>query len=799
MYPKDYSPSWFRLYLVLLIGLAAAPLQILAATPPTTAEPPPTNHLAGETSPYLLLHAHNPVEWYPWGPEALERARREDKPIFLSVGYSTCYWCHVMERLVFTRADIAAQMNQRFINIKVDREERPDLDRIYMTATHLMTGHGGWPNSVFLTPDLEPFFAGTYFPPEEAHGRPSFPQVMEAVDQYWTDRRAEVLQIAARMTELIREYESGRQTPPMAPDSVLVNRTLAAVKGRYDTYNGGFGGAPKFPPSIRLEALLEAWKREDDQAALDMASHTLEAMALGGIYDHVGGGFHRYATDAQWHVPHFEKMLYNQAQLAANYTRAYQTTGEEAWRRKAADIFTFVAREMTHPDGGFYSALDAETEAVEGLYYLWTREAIEETLGTEAEAFFEVYDLAPMPEGEGSVLYQRQPLEKAAQQLETTLEALLKRRAQWRERLLAKRTQRLYPLLDDKVLTAWNGMMIGAYAQGYQMLGDPTYRLAAERAAEFVLQHLQKPDGGLQRVYRLQVAKYDAYLEDYAFLAQGLLQLYRATDEPRWLHQGQRLADAMVERFWDQTDHGFFFVEGGGDLIVRSKNAQDAALPSANAVATHVLLELAQLTGQASYHQRAGETLFAFGGVMHASPAGFVHLIGAAQRYLEAGEQGLSPLALSGPAALQSHDSKAPAIAVRAFATVARPTPGQDFHLEAHLQVPPGWHINANPASAPELIPTSLTLNTDLPLELVGLDYPPAEPFYSTLTQDTLAVYQNDVALTARVRLEEGARLGQQSQVRLLVQYQACDDSRCLPPAEWSGAVDLQVGNSSDR
>ena len=784
------SPAW--LYWALAVGLAAFHGSEAAPPAAATAELAPANHLAGETSPYLLLHAHNPVEWYPWGPAALERARREDKPIFLSVGYSTCYWCHVMERLVFSQPHIAAQMNQWFVNIKVDREERPDLDRIYMTATHLMTGHGGWPNSVFLTPDLQPFFAGTYFPPEEAHGRPSFPQVMEAINKYWNGQRAEVLQIATRMTELIREYESGRQTPPMAPDSVLVNRALTAVKGRYDTYNGGFGGAPKFPPSIRLEALLEAWEREGDQAALDAVSHTLEAMDLGGIYDHIGGGFHRYATDAQWRVPHFEKMLYNQAQLAVNYARAYRVTGEEAWSRKAADIFVFVAREMTHPEGGFYSALDAETETVEGLYYLWTREAVEEVLGDEAEAFFEVYDLAPMPEGEGDVVYQQEPLEKVAVRMEMTLVSLLERRAQWRARLLARRTERLYPLLDDKIVTAWNGMMIAAYAEGYQVLGDPAYRRAAEKAADFVLRHLQKP-AGLQRVYRQDVAKYDAFLEDYAFLAQGLLQLYRVTDDPRWLRQGRRLVDAMVDRFWDEADHGFFFVEGGGDLIARSKNAQDAALPAANAVAAHVLLDLAQYTGEAGYHQRAGQTLFAFGGVMQASPSGFVHLIGAAQRYLETNWQTAPIVALPYPPASAALGGTAPPIEVRAFATVTRPAPGQDFRLEAHLQIPPGWHINANPASAPELIPTSLTLNTDLPLELVGLDYPPAVPFYSSLTQDTLAVYQDEVALTARVRLNRQVRLGQQSQVRLLVQYQACDEDRCLPPAEWSGAVALEV------
>ncbi len=377
-----------------------------------------SNKLVGETSPYLLLHAHNPVDWHPWGKEALARAKAEDKPIFLSVGYSTCYWCHVMERLVFSDPQIAALMNEDFINIKVDREERPDIDRIYMKATQLITQHGGWPNSIFLTPGLQPFFAGTYFPPEDAHGRPSFPRVLGIMQQHWRDERGKVLEIAAELTAAIRKMESGREMVAMAPDSVLVVRVLAAIQERYDAINGGFGGAPKFPPGMRLELLMADVERFEKGAAPQIVLHTLAQMARGGIYDQMGGGFHRYSTDAEWQVPHFEKMLYNQAQLVRLYLRAYELTEEPRWRFVAQDIFRFVAREMTATDGAFYSALDAETEAEEGKYYVWTEEELAVVLGAEAELFWTVYGLAPMPEGEGQVLFLETSWAEAAVDLE---------------------------------------------------------------------------------------------------------------------------------------------------------------------------------------------------------------------------------------------------------------------------------------------------------------------------------------------------------------------------------------------
>jgi uncharacterized protein YyaL (SSP411 family) len=747
-----------------------------------------SNKLVGETSPYLLLHAHNPVDWYPWGEEALARAKAEDKPIFLSVGYSTCYWCHVMERLVFSDPQIAALMNEDFINIKVDREERPDIDRIYMKATQLITQHGGWPNSVFLTPALQPFFAGTYFPPEDAHGRPSFPRVLGIMQQHWRDERGKVLEIAAELTAAIREMESWRDLGAMAPDSVLVARVLAAIQGRYDAINGGFGGAPKFPPGMRLELLMADVERFEKGAAPQIVLHTLAQMARGGIYDQMGGGFHRYSTDAEWQVPHFEKMLYNQAYLVRLYLRAYELTGEARWRFVAQDIFRFVAREMTAPDGGFYSALDAETEAEEGKYYVWTEEDLAVVLGAEAELFWAVYGLAPMPEGEGQVLFLETSWAEAAVDLELEEQQLRRRIEPLRQRVLAARSKRIYPLLDDKVLTAWNGLMIEAYARGFEVLGEVEYRRAAERAADFVLQRLRREDGGLSRVHRLGTSQHAGYLNDYAFLMRGLTVLHRATGEQRWLQAAQELSGEMVARFWDREAGGLFFAEAGGELIVRSKGAQDSALPSGNAVAAHALLDLAELTGEVRYRNRAAQILHAFGGVMRAQPSASVHLAAAAERYLRSAAVRVSLPVVAEAVMVDS------LVGIRVELPTSPLVAGETFAVTVHLTVREGWHINANPPSGDSLIPTSLTVNADLPLGFGGVHYPAGQDYIFPALAETLSVYEGEVTLWADLLLPEKAA-GMAGDLRLLVQYQACDDARCLPPAELSRSVHLVVAD----
>lgn len=745
-----------------------------------------SNKLLGETSPYLLLHAHNPVDWYPWGEEAFARARAEDKPIFLSVGYSTCYWCHVMERLVFSDAEIAALMNKDFINIKVDREERPDIDRIYMMATQLITQHGGWPNSVFVTPDLQPFFAGTYFPPKDAHGRPSFPRVLGVMQQHWREERGKVLEIGEQLTEAIREMESGRELVAMAPDSVMVSRVLETIEGRYDAINGGFGGAPKFPPGMRLEWLMADAERFAGDAAQQIGLHSLQQMARGGIYDQIGGGFHRYSTDAEWLVPHFEKMLYNQAHLVRLYLRAYELTGQEHWRFIAEDIFRFTAREMTAPEGGFYSALDAETEAEEGKYYVWTEEQLALVLGEDADLFWAVYGLAPMPEGEGQVLFIETPWAEAADESALEISELRQRIEPLRQRILVARSKRIYPLLDDKVLTAWNGLMIEAYARGFEVLGQVEYRQAAERAADFVLDNLRREDGSLWRVHRLGASRHAGFLDDYAYFVRGLTVLHRATGEQRWLQAARELSDEMVARFWDGEAGGLFFAEAGSELIVRSKSAQDSALPSGNAVAAHALLDLAELTGEVRYRNRAAQILHTFGGGMRAHPSASVHLVAAVERYLRSVAPNVqqSPLAHS-----VAGDSL---VKMRVELPGVLPKAGETFAVAVHLRVREGWHINANPSSGDLLIPTSLTLNADMPLGFGGVRYPPGRDYVFPALAETLSVYEGEVVLWADLLLPEKAA-GTSGDMRLLVQYQACDEARCLSPTELIRRVRLEI------
>lgn len=741
------------------------------------------NQLLGQNSPYLLLHAHNPVNWYPWGDEALTKARSEDKPIFLSIGYSTCYWCHVMERLVFSDPDIAVQMNKHFVNIKVDREERPDIDRIYMTATQLLNRHGGWPNSLFLTPDLKPFFAGTYFPPEDAHGRPGFPRVLDTMQREWSENRGEVERIADKLAEAISELEAGQQAPAMQPDSVSVERVLVSLRGRYDGLNGGFGGAPKFPPYIRLKLLMAAPERLDDELFRRIALHSLEAMAHGGISDQIGGGVHRYATDAGWKVPHFEKMLYSQAQLTQLYVRAYALTGQERWRRAAAQILSFVEREMTAKNGAFYSALDAETEGEEGRYYLWTEGEIAAVLGDDTALFMEVYALAPMPEGEAGVLYVANDPIAVAAEMDLQTDELYAHLDAMHAALYKARSARVYPLVDDKAIAAWNGMMIGAYAYAYEILQEPAYRHAAERAAEFVLQHMRQNDGSLLRVERAGRAQYDGYLDDYAFVIEGLLALHQATDDARWLGQAQALADQMLTRFWDGESGGFFFSQSTADLIVRSKSAQDGALPSGNAVAVHALLDLAQATGQVRYRQLAQRTLYVFGGMMRAQPEAFVHMVAAVER-LDGPQHSIANTATS------SSDSIVQMQVQRTAGNGNNERAGID--VELHIRA--GWHINAQPARGDFIIPTSLTLNADTPLADLALHYPPGQVLFFPALDETLAVYSGRVALAADWQKTPASR----GALRLLVQYQACDDSRCLPPAELRYSMPLGGNNGAD-
>jgi uncharacterized protein YyaL (SSP411 family) len=559
-----------------------------------------TNRLGGETSPYLLQHAHNPVDWYPWGPEALTRSKAEDKPIFLSIGYSACHWCHVMERESFENPEIAALMNERFVNIKVDREERPDLDQIYMSAVQAMTGHGGWPMSVFLTPDLKPFYGGTYFPPTDSRGMAGFPRVLLSVHRAWEERRDEIRDSAAEMTEQLRAYG----TLPKGAGTLetgLLDRAARVVLGNFDPVHGGFGRAPKFPHPMDLRMLLRHSARTGDDHALHAVRHTLEKMARGGIYDHLGGGFARYSTDDRWLVPHFEKMLYDNALLASAYLEAYQATHDAELGRVARETLDYVLGRMTDPQGAFYSTEDADSEGVEGKYYVWSFAEVNDVLGAErAKAFRYVYDVTESGNWEGhNILNLPRTIGQAAKLLGRAQDELRAELASGRAELLAVRDRRVPPAKDTKVLVSWNGLMIAALAEAGRILKDERYLDAASRAAGFILDRMRRDDGRLLHTFRDGRARLDAYLDDYAHLLDGLTRLYEATGEPHWIESALELARIMIEEFADPDRGGFFFTGHHHEsLIARQKDYSDNATPSGNAMAATALVRLGALTGR---------------------------------------------------------------------------------------------------------------------------------------------------------------------------------------------------------
>jgi uncharacterized protein YyaL (SSP411 family) len=581
------------------------------------------NRLAAETSPYLLQHAFNPVDWHPWGPDALARARAEDRPIFLSIGYSACHWCHVMEHESFENPDIAALMNEHFINIKVDREERPDLDQVYMTAVQAMTGHGGWPMSVFLTPGGEPFYGGTYFPPVDSRGMPGFPRVLLGVHQAWVERRDEIAASAGEMTARLREMSSLPVGPGEFQPALLDNAARELLRA-FDARHGGFGSAPKFPHPMDIRLLLRAYRRGGDVRALHAARLTLDKMARGGIYDHLGGGFARYSTDERWLAPHFEKMLYDNALLSSAYLDAYRLTGEPFYAQVARETLDYVLGRMTDPAGPFFSTEDADSEGVEGKYYVWSLDEVEAVLGRErATEFAQVYDVTVAGNWEGTnILNLPRPLDQAAAALGRDLDGLTADLANDRARLLAARDQRVPPGKDTKVLTSWNGLMITALAEGSRVLKDERYLDAAGRAAAFLLNSLRRPDGRLLHTYKDGQAKLDAYLDDYADLIDGLTRLYEASGVAKWLDAAFSLAALMIDDFFDPSDGGFFYTGRHHEtLIARQKDAYDNATPSGNAMAATALLRLGSLTGSEMFTDRGLSALRAVQVVMERAPS----------------------------------------------------------------------------------------------------------------------------------------------------------------------------------
>jgi uncharacterized protein YyaL (SSP411 family) len=593
------------------------------------------NRLADETSPYLLQHAHNPVDWYPWGPAALDRAKREDKPIFLSIGYAACHWCHVMERESFEDAATAEDLNRDFVAVKVDREERPDLDQVYMAAVQAMTGGGGWPMSVFLTPDGQPFYGGTYFPPQPTHGLPAFRQVLAGVARAWREDRLEVVGSAGRMVAALVEQGRSPAAGP-APTHELLDAATAEIERQFDARNGGWGSAPKFPQPMTIEYLLRRAATTGDARPLAVARRSLDAMADGGIHDQLGGGFHRYATDAIWLVPHFEQMLYDNAQLARAYTRAWEATGDERYREVAAGTLDYLLRELRRDDGTVAASQDADTDGEEGGTFVWTAAEVREILGDDAPAFSAAYDVTDDGNWEGRTILRR-VIPAGDEEFEARL-------ADARARLLDVRQRRRQPARDDKALAAWNGLGVAALADAGRAFGESRYTDAAAAAADQVLAGLRRPDGRLGRSWKDGRSTGEGVLEDYADLADGLLALYEATFDERWFVAARDLADQLLAHFADPPGGFFDTADDHEALVTRPKDVQDNATPAGSSMAASVLVRLAALTGESRYREAADAAIATVTPFLARYPTGFANWLSAAHLAVE----GIDELAIVG-------------------------------------------------------------------------------------------------------------------------------------------------------
>ena len=847
------------------------PVLLLVSLPATCVgdEAQRSNRLAGESSPYLLLHAHNPVDWYPWGPEALERAKRENKPIFLSIGYSSCYWCHVMERKVFSNERIAKYMNENFVNIKVDREERPDVDDIYMTSLMVYNqlagngGGGGWPLSMFLTPGGDPIAGATYLPPEDMpDGRTGFLTAAGRITELWKTREADL-----QRTALLVSGEVRRLSLPSADNEAIpldASLVRAAVDGITALYDAEWGGVDfdarqpddaRFPNVPRLQLLLDTYERTDEAALLNIVTHSLTAMARGGIRDHLAGGFHRYSTDRRWHVPHFEKMLYDQAMLLSVYSRTAAMTDDPLFRTVAAEIADFVQSELTTPDGAFCSALDAETNAIEGEYYVWTKEEVTQTLGTEdAELFFAVYGMNEANSFEhGFVLHTPRDVASIAEQRGESADQLSARLQSLRPRLLDVRSTRERPLLDDKVLTAWNAMMIQALAQSGRLLDRPHDIAAATKAADFLLTAMRDEDGNLLRTWRSGEAKYQAYLDDYAFLTAALLELHTATADPRWLERATRLAEQQITRFYDPDLHLFYFTANDHEqLIARTSPVYDSVFPSGNSVTIRNLLMLAQHGSPENSEEIAKAMLHRFTPMIRKSPASAAGLASALGDWLQ--HSATHPISTS---TLQPQDSPVPRTYV--FATLQQPAPdaeksapslptatddqeenvtieqstfrpliptappqagfnkdeklkpmsvkiypmydklprGEKVLIAVELKIREGWHVNANPASPDFLKSTAVKLKTEQKVKLTRVKYPEHEELQVIGFDEPYHVYDGSVMVYGLLEIDAAER-AEKAKLEFEVEFQACNEKECLPPDRVVMEGTLPLANPGD-
>lgn len=793
------------------------------------------NRLAAESSPYLLQHAHNPVDWFPWGEEAFEKAKRENKPVFLSIGYSSCFWCHVMERKVFENEEIANYMNEHFVNIKVDREERPELDEVYMLSLQVyfqLAGSsqgGGWPLSIFLTPDGKPIAGGTYFPPEDMPGRPGFMSVMQQLDTAWKSQKQAVERTADAVAQEVKRLS--QPAFDLNKDNAITSKDIAAavddVLAHYDSTYGGFDFSPQHPDNPKFPApsklmLIQSQLAKNETTPDDAAAkldHSLRAMAEGGIYDHLGGGFHRYSTDRQWIVPHFEKMLYDNAQLAEVYAEAFSRTRRQQYRDVTEGTFEFIDEIMTDERGAFYSALDAETDGVEGEYYVWSTNEVQEILAPTGYRYFATaYGLdLPSTFEHGHVLYLPRPIHETSQQLGVPAKELDERLSRMRAELLAKRRTRKALRRDDKTLTSWNGLMIRAYARAGKLLQRQDYVDRAAKASLYLLSTLRDREGRLLRSARNHQATLPAYLDDYAFFVSGLLTLYETTQEEKWLNAARLLTDQQIGLFWDRERGGFFFTAHDQEtLIARTKTAYDSVIPSGNSVSIQNLSRLATITGDTIYANYANQIVNAFAAQLRQSPGNMAFFALATHEFMKQhrhaeianGSGNLFAGGVSTPPATtmpsptnnaapssETPDPSAPLIPglkpvnpnterskIQAIGYFSQDKgiPGKEIDIAIEIQIEKDWHINANPAQPEFVIPTELKTTKDAKFKLNAVHYPKGHAFRLEGIDDPLSVYEGKVIITGTLQLPKDPQ--DEILLEFSLKTQACNNATCLPP-----------------
>lgn len=784
---------------VWLVACWIVPASLSAQSPDRQKDPEQaamhTNRLIDETSPYLLQHAHNPVDWYPWGDEAFEKARREDKPIFLSVGYSTCYWCHVMEIESFEDPEVAKVINEHFVPIKVDREERPDIDEQYMLATQLMTQRGGWPNSVWLMPDRRPWMAGTYFPKKR------FVAVLEQVADFWSNRRDDVTRQAESLAKATREMNDSVRGDQTELKPLIVDRGVQVLLAQFDETHGGFGGAPKFPPHGTLGLLIDRYQQTKDPALLPPITKTLDAMWFGGMHDHIGGGFHRYATDTNWLLPHFEKMLYDNGQLLRLYADGYALTSLPRYRDAVDDIFVWLQREMTSPRGAFYSAIDSGEVGKEGEAYVWSAERLRDVLGEEdAKLFVDVYNILEQgnfhEESTGertgkNIPHLAKPIREIAETRSLDPDELKGRLRTIREKLLADRLTWPQPHKDDKILTSWNGLMIAALARAGDRLNDQRYVQAAIDAADFIEQKLIR-DGKLLRTYRDGTAKQPGYLDDYAYFCDALLELHTVSEDRRWLGLATSLVDVMLSDFQDEAAGGFFFT--GDDyetLIVRSRGLGGGGnLPNANGVTARVLLRLHELTDNGKYLDAAAGTLRAFASQMAGQPHTNEDLLTATADYLQTREaERISDVTKKRQ---PDQSERVGPVSIRVSVSPAEAAHGKKVELTVTLQIDAGWHLYADNPDADFVTPTQVNVSSDGPITAAAVRLPDGEAKADPVLKQTLQIYRGTQTVRVPVSVDAQAEPGEAT-VRVTVKFQACDDQRCLQPQSKAFQLPIRI------